>query len=51
MIPLKKIFEARRLILSGYSVKEISSLLKMSESSVRLYTKAERKRVKERKMA
>lgn len=46
-VPLKKVFEARRMISSGKSVKEVSKHLKMSESSVRDYTKSERAKLKE----
>lgn len=48
-VPMRKIHEARRQVLHGYSVKEISEKLKMSESTVRLYTKSERARMSERR--
>lgn len=41
---MKTIWQARNLIMHGYSVKEVSKRLKLSESTVRLYTKSERAR-------
>lgn len=40
-LPMKKVWEARRLIKRGYSVKEVSKIVIASESWVRNYTKAE----------
>lgn len=47
-VPMKKIWEARSLVLHGYTVAEIASRLKVSESVVYRYTKAERAKVKAR---
>lgn len=46
MVPMKKVWEARRLIMSGYSAKEVSEYLGMSVSTIRCYTKYEREKVK-----
>lgn len=43
---MKQVWEARRLVKSGMLVKDIASRLKMSESSVRNYTKDERARIR-----
>lgn len=44
-VPLSKIFRARAMILNGMSVKQVSDSLKIPESTVRMYTKAERERM------
>ena len=48
---MKQVREARSLILYGYSVKEVSAITKMSEGSVRNYTKSERAKVKAEQLA
>lgn len=47
-VPMRKIHQARRMILSGHPVKHIALILKVSESTIRLYTKSERAKMKER---
>lgn len=47
----KQIFVIRQRIRQGYSVKELAVEFKVSESSIRLYTKAERARYKAYAMA
>lgn len=49
VVPFRKILRAREMVLRGLTVKQIATELKISESTVRLYTKAERARVRERK--
>lgn len=45
-VPMKKVWEARSLILHGKTVKEVSQYLNISEAVVRNYTKAERAKVR-----
>jgi predicted transcriptional regulator len=40
---MKLIWEARKLRMNGYTVKEVSRILKMSENAVSNYTKGYRK--------
>ena len=47
-VTLKQIYQMRAMILDDYTVKEIASKLKVSDSLVRSYTKAERKIMKEK---
>lgn len=45
---MKKIWQARKLVMSGYSVTEIVKVTGMSSSAIYMYTKSERSRVKQR---
>lgn len=49
MVEMKKVWQARRLILSGESVKDIATKLSISEGIVRTYTKSERAKIKQGK--
>ena len=50
-LPMKTIWQARRLILEGCSVAQVCEITGMSKSSVTLYTKAERAKVKQQNEA
>jgi predicted transcriptional regulator len=47
-VPMRNVWEARKLIMRGLSVKETALACKMTEASVRNYTKSERAKMKER---
>lgn len=46
MVPMKKIHDARRMILEGKSVSAIAKQLLISASTVTRYTKSERAKMK-----
>lgn len=46
-VPFRKILKARDLVLKGLTVNQIAQELNISESTVRLYTKSERERVRQ----
>lgn len=45
-LTLKQIARMRYMILDGYTVEQIANTMKVSQSAVRSYTKAERAKVK-----
>lgn len=45
--PMRKIWEARNLILRGYSVTRVCGITGMNASSVYAYTKSERQKMKQ----
>lgn len=46
-ISMRSIREIRNLIYQGYSIKEVASIYKISETTVRNYTREIRKRMSE----
>lgn len=46
---MRSIWRARELILNGYSATQAAEIVKIPVATVRLYTKAERNKMKELK--